>query len=83
MSKPIAWPSIVLTLLALAIVYAVGTTFVSIELERLVERTITPHIAGGTQHEGQYILEIFKENLAKFVKGEGPLRNQIDKERGF
>jgi protein-S-isoprenylcysteine O-methyltransferase Ste14 len=49
MSKRIAWPSIVLTLLALAIVYGVGTTFVSIELERLVERTITPRIAGSTQ----------------------------------
>lgn len=36
--------SALLTLLALAIVYGVGTTFFSIELERLVERTITPHI---------------------------------------
>jgi phosphoglycerate dehydrogenase-like enzyme len=44
---------------------------------------ITPHIAGGTQLESQYVLDIFKENLAKFVKGEFPLRNQIDKERGF
>jgi protein-S-isoprenylcysteine O-methyltransferase Ste14 len=39
------WPTILLTLLALAIVYGVGTTFVTVELERLVERTITPHIA--------------------------------------
>jgi protein-S-isoprenylcysteine O-methyltransferase Ste14 len=36
--------SALLTLVALAIVYGVGTTFFSIELERLVERTITPHI---------------------------------------
>ena len=36
--------SALLTLLALAIVYGVGTTFFSIQLERLVERTITPHI---------------------------------------
>jgi protein-S-isoprenylcysteine O-methyltransferase Ste14 len=38
------WLSILITLLALAIVYGVGTTFFTIELERLVERTITPHI---------------------------------------
>ena len=36
--------SALLTLLAPAIVYGVGTTFFSIQLERLVERTITPHI---------------------------------------
>jgi protein-S-isoprenylcysteine O-methyltransferase Ste14 len=36
--------SALLTLVALAIVYGVGTTFFAIELERLVERTITPHI---------------------------------------
>ena len=53
------------------------------ELWDLENLLITPHVAGGTQHEGQYVLEIFKENLAKFVKGEGPLRNQVDKERGF
>lgn len=39
------WPSVVLTLLALAIVYGVGTTFFTIELERLIERTVTPRIA--------------------------------------
>jgi NAD-dependent dihydropyrimidine dehydrogenase PreA subunit/protein-S-isoprenylcysteine O-methyltransferase Ste14/nitroreductase len=38
------WPSVLLTLLALAIVYGVGTTFFSLELERLVERTVTPRI---------------------------------------
>ena len=53
------------------------------ELWDLENLMITPHIAGGTQHEGQYVLEIFKENLAKFLKGEFPLRNQVDKERGF
>jgi protein-S-isoprenylcysteine O-methyltransferase Ste14 len=35
---------VLLTLLALAIVYGVGTTFFSIELERWVERTVTPHL---------------------------------------
>lgn len=53
------------------------------ELWDLENLLITPHIAGGTQHEGQYVLEIFEENLAKFLKGEFPLRNQVDKERGF
>ena len=38
-------PGALLTLLALAIVYGVGTTFVSVELERLVERVITPRLA--------------------------------------
>lgn len=45
MTRRNAWPSVVLTLLALAVVYGVGTTFFTVELERLVERTITPHIA--------------------------------------
>jgi protein-S-isoprenylcysteine O-methyltransferase Ste14 len=36
--------SVVLTLLALAIVFAEGLTFVSIEFERLLERTLTPVI---------------------------------------
>ncbi|MFL7810336.1 MAG: isoprenylcysteine carboxylmethyltransferase family protein [Anaerolineae bacterium] len=45
MLKQRAWFSVVLTLLALAIVYGVGTTHLTIELERLIERTITPRIA--------------------------------------
>lgn len=44
---------------------------------------ITPHIAGGTQFEGQYIRQIFAENLGRFLRGEFPLRNQVDKQRGF
>jgi protein-S-isoprenylcysteine O-methyltransferase Ste14 len=44
MLKQSTWPSIVITLLALAIVYGVGTTFFTIELERLVEDNLTPHI---------------------------------------
>ena len=44
---------------------------------------ITPHIAGGTQYEGQYVLEIFQENLKRFLNDELPLRNQIDKQQGF
>ncbi|MBN1935380.1 MAG: D-2-hydroxyacid dehydrogenase [Anaerolineae bacterium] len=44
---------------------------------------ITPHIAGGSQFEGPAICEIFKENLARYTHGEFPLRNQVDKLRGF
>lgn len=44
---------------------------------------ITAHIAGGTQHEGKYIIEIFKENLDRLLKNQLPLRNQVDKQLGF
>lgn len=44
---------------------------------------VTPHAAGGTQLERQYLLDIFYENLERFFSGELPLRNQIDKKRGF
>jgi phosphoglycerate dehydrogenase-like enzyme len=44
---------------------------------------ITPHIAGGTQFEGKYIIDIFQENLGRFLRNEFPLRNQIDKQKGF
>ncbi len=50
------------------------------DVEKLL---ITPHIAGGTQFEGRNILEIFSENMRRFVRGEFPLRNQVDKQRGF
>ena len=44
---------------------------------------ITPHAAGGTQFEGERVLEILTDNLDRFVRGEFPLRNQADKQRGF
>lgn len=44
---------------------------------------ITPHAAGGTQREAEYIMDIFNENLERFIKGKLPLRNQTDKIRGF
>ena len=44
---------------------------------------LAPHIAGGTQLEGQYILNIFGENLARFLENRLPLRNQVNKEAGF
>jgi phosphoglycerate dehydrogenase-like enzyme len=53
------------------------------ELWDLENLLIAPHIAGGTQLEGQHILDIFRENLERFLRGDMPLRNQIDKQRGF
>ena len=53
------------------------------ELWDIENLLIAPHIAGGTQYEGKYLLEIFGENLDKFVRGEFPLRNQINKQLGF
>jgi protein-S-isoprenylcysteine O-methyltransferase Ste14 len=44
MKARINWPSILITLLALAIVYGIGSAFFVVELERLIERSITPHI---------------------------------------
>ncbi|MCY4540746.1 MAG: D-2-hydroxyacid dehydrogenase [Chloroflexi bacterium] len=44
---------------------------------------ITSHIAGGTQYERQYVIEIFSDNLARLLAGNLPLRNQVDKGAGF
>ena len=53
------------------------------ELWGLDNLLLTPHTAGGTQYEDQYILEIFSENLGRFLRGDLPLLNQADKQRGF
>ncbi len=53
------------------------------ELWDLDNLLITPHIAGGTQFERRHILDIFIENLDRFVAGERPLRNEIDMKQGF
>ena len=50
------------------------------EIENLL---ITPHVSGGTQFEGQHVLDIFRENIGRFVRNETPLRNQVDKQAGF
>ncbi len=44
---------------------------------------ITPHAMGGTQYEGQHVMDIFRENLHRFLNGELPLRIQVDKQRGW
>jgi phosphoglycerate dehydrogenase-like enzyme len=53
------------------------------ELWDLDNLLICAHIAGGTQYEAQYVMDIFYDNLDRFVKGNLPLRNQIDKVQGF
>jgi D-2-hydroxyacid dehydrogenase (NADP+) len=53
------------------------------ELWDLENLLITPHAAGGTQFEAQRVLDIFYENLERFLQRELPLRNQIDKQQGF
>jgi phosphoglycerate dehydrogenase-like enzyme len=42
---------------------------------------ITPHIAGRSAGEGARYFELFKENLARFARGE-PLRHTVDKAKG-
>lgn len=44
---------------------------------------VTPHAAGGTQFEREYILDIFRDNLERLLQGVAPLRNQVDRQRGF
>lgn len=44
---------------------------------------VAPHIAGGTQYEGRYVLRIFTENLERLRQNALPLQNQVDKQRGF
>jgi phosphoglycerate dehydrogenase-like enzyme len=53
------------------------------ELWDLDDLLITPHIAGGTQLEGEHVIDILTENLGRFLRGDLPLRNQVDKEKGF
>jgi phosphoglycerate dehydrogenase-like enzyme len=43
---------------------------------------LTPHAAGGSQHRPRRTVELFAENLRRYVAGE-PLLNVVDKQRGF
>jgi phosphoglycerate dehydrogenase-like enzyme len=43
---------------------------------------ITPHIAGGSDQVGNRRMELLTENLRRFAAGE-PLRNVVDKEKGY
>jgi phosphoglycerate dehydrogenase-like enzyme len=54
------------------------------ELWDLDNLLITFHVAGGTQYEDRYMLAIFRENLRRFLSGDLPLRNQVEKKgKGF
>ena len=53
------------------------------DLWDLKNMLITPHIAGGTQLEGQYVTQIFFENLKRFAQGDYELKNLVHKKRGF
>lgn len=53
------------------------------ELWTLPNVLVAPHIAGGTQYEGKYVLDIFTENLGRFLNNERPLRNHVNKQAGF
>ncbi|MBT4091714.1 MAG: D-2-hydroxyacid dehydrogenase, partial [Deltaproteobacteria bacterium] len=43
---------------------------------------ITPHVAGGTPHYIDRLLDIFTENLKRYQAGE-PLINMVDKVLGY
>jgi len=43
---------------------------------------ITPHVAGGSDAVGRRRLELYKENLRRFLAGE-PLLNVVDKQKGY
>jgi phosphoglycerate dehydrogenase-like enzyme len=54
------------------------------ELWDLDNLLITFHVAGGTQYESEYLIGIFRENLKRFLNGDLPLRNQVEKKgKGF
>jgi D-2-hydroxyacid dehydrogenase (NADP+) len=53
------------------------------ELWDIENLLVMPHVAGGTQYETDHVLEIFRENLGRFLCGNLPLRNQVDKQLGF
>lgn len=43
---------------------------------------ITPHIAGRSDRESRRYIELYKENLVRFAKGE-PLLHVVDKQKGY
>ena len=53
------------------------------ELWDLPNMLVAAHIAGGTQREFDRIMPIVWENLDRFIHDQYPLRNQVDKVRGF
>jgi phosphoglycerate dehydrogenase-like enzyme len=43
---------------------------------------ITPHVSGVNPHYNRRVTELFRDNLARFLKGE-PLRNLVIEQRGY
>jgi len=43
---------------------------------------LTPHVAGSSQHRPRLTVEFFCDNLRRYFRGE-PLRNVVDKRKGF
>jgi phosphoglycerate dehydrogenase-like enzyme len=52
------------------------------ELWRLDNVMITPHISGGTPKYMDRAIELFCDNLRRYLAGE-PLRNVVDPSRGY
>jgi len=52
------------------------------EIWELPNLIVTPHMAGGTMPYLDRALELFQENLRRYLAGE-PLMNVLDKERGY
>jgi phosphoglycerate dehydrogenase-like enzyme len=53
------------------------------DLWNLENLLLCPHIAGSTQYADQHLLAIFRENLDRFVHGQFPLLNEVDKQAGY
>ncbi len=51
-------------------------------LWRLRNVIVSPHICGDFDGWERAVVEVFVDNLGRFVRGE-PLRNQVDKTAGF
>lgn len=49
------------------------------EMEQVI---ISPHLAGASPHYMERAMEIFAENLRRYLEGR-PLKNLVDKERGY
>jgi phosphoglycerate dehydrogenase-like enzyme len=43
---------------------------------------LTPHLAGASAPKERRVVEIFRDNLERFVNGD-PLINVVDKRRGY
>jgi phosphoglycerate dehydrogenase-like enzyme len=52
------------------------------ELWSLDNVMITPHISGGTPRYMERAIELFCDNLRRYLVGE-PLRNVVDPQRGY